>query len=64
MELKLNVSYQPRIITDPVRCVRCDGKMQNALTDTEKFTYDAEFWNEYQDKFYLQTGTIPYAFKM
>ena len=63
MELKLTVNYQPRIITDPVRCVRCDGNMQNVLTDTEKFTYDAEFWNEYRDKFYLQTGTIPYAFK-
>lgn len=55
MELKLNVSYQPRIITNPVRY---DSKMQNTLTDTEKFTYDAEFWSEYKDKFYLQSDTL------
>lgn len=55
MELKLNVSYQPRIITNPVRY---DDKMQNVLTDTEKFTYDAEFWREYKDKFYLQSDML------
>ena len=55
MELKLNVSYQPRIITNPVRY---DNKMRNILTDTEKFTYDAEFWNVYKDKFYLESDTL------
>ena len=30
MELKLTVSYQPRIITNPVRY---DSKMNNTLTD-------------------------------
>ena len=49
MELKLTVSYQPRITTNPVRY---NSKMQNVLTDAEKFTYDAEFWNAYRDKFY------------
>ena len=55
MELKLNVKYQPRIITNPVRY---DNKMRNTLTDTEKFTYDAEFWNVYKDKFYLESDTL------
>ena len=55
MELKLTVKYQPRIITNPVRY---DDKMQNILTDAEKFTYDAEFWNECKDKFYLQSGLL------
>lgn len=55
MELKLNVKYQPRIITNPVRY---NSKMQNILTDTEKFTYDAEFWNTYRDKFYLESDTL------
>lgn len=59
MELKLNVSYQPRIITNPVRY---DSKMQNVLTDAEKFTYDAEFWNVYRDKFYLQSGLLQDSF--
>lgn len=55
MKLKLNVKYQPRIITNPVRY---DNKMRNALTNTEKFTYDAEFWREYKDKFYLQSDAL------
>lgn len=55
MELKLNVKYQPRIITNPVRY---DDKMQNILTDAEKFAYDSEFWNEYKDKFYLQSDAL------
>jgi hypothetical protein len=55
MELKLTVSYQPRIITNPVRY---DSKMQNILTDAEKFTYDAEFWHEYKDKFYLESDAL------
>lgn len=55
MELKLNVKYQPRIITN---LVRYDGGMKNILTDTEKFTYDAEFWREYKDKFYLQSDAL------
>lgn len=55
MELKLTVSYQPRIITNPVRY---DSKMYNTLTDNEKFTYDSMFWNEYRDKFYLQSDTL------
>lgn len=59
MELKLTVSYQPRIITNPVRY---NSKMQNVLTDAEKFTYDAEFWNAYCDKFYLQSGLLQDSF--
>lgn len=55
MELKLTVNYQPRITTNPVRY---NSKMQNVLTDAEKFTYDAEFWNAYRDKFYLQTSHL------
>lgn len=55
MELKLTVSYQPRIVTNPVRY---DSKMHNTLTDNEKFTYDSEFWNEYRDKFYLQYSQL------
>ena len=55
MELKLNVSYQPRIITNPVRYA---SKMQNILTDAEKFAYDAEFWREYKDKFYLESDAL------
>lgn len=55
MELKLTVSYQPRIITNPVRY---DSKMNNTLTDNEKFTYDSLFWSEYRDKFYLQSDTL------
>lgn len=55
MELQLTVSYQPRITTNPVRY---NSKMQNVLTDAEKFTYDAEFWNAYRDKFYLQTSHL------
>lgn len=55
MELKLNVKYQPRIITNPVRY---DNKMKNILTDTEKFAYDSEFWREYKDKFYLESDTL------
>ena len=55
MELKLNVKYQPRIITNPVRY---DNKMKNILTDTEKFAYDAEFWREYKDKFYLESDAL------
>lgn len=55
IELKLNVKYQPRIITNPVRY---NSKMQNILTDAEKFTYDAEFWNTYRDKFYLESDTL------
>lgn len=59
MELKLNVKYQPRIITKPVRY---NSKMQNVLTDAEKFTYDSEFWNEYKHKFYLQSGLLQDSF--
>lgn len=59
MELKLNVSYQPRVVTNPVRY---NDKMQNVLTDTEKFTYDAEFWNEYKNKFHLQSGLLQDSF--
>ena len=55
MELKLTVSYQPRIITNPVRY---DSKMNNTLTDNEKFTYDSLFWNEYRDRFYLQSDIL------
>lgn len=55
MELKLNVKYQPRIITNPVRY---DNKMRNILTDTEKFAYDAGFWREYKDKFHLQSAKL------
>ena len=55
MELKLNVKYQPRIITNPVRC---DNKMKNILTDAEKFAYDSEFWREYKDKFYLESDAL------
>ena len=55
MKLKLNVKYQPRIITNPVRY---DSKMKNILTDTEKFAYDSEFWREYKDKFYLESDTL------
>ena len=60
MELKLTVNYRPRIITNPVRY---DSKMQNVLTDAEKFTYDAEFWNEYRDKFYLESRLLQYSFE-
>ena len=59
MELKLTVNYQPRITTNPVRY---NSKMQNVLTDAEKFTYDAEFWNVYRDKFYLQSGLLQDSF--
>ena len=59
MELKLTVSYQPRITTNPVRY---NSKMQNVLTDAEKFTYDAEFWNAYRDKFYLESGLLQDSF--
>lgn len=55
MELKLNVKYQPRIITNPVRY---NSKMKNTLTDAEKFNYDSVFWNEYRDKFYLQSSQL------
>ena len=55
MELKLTVSYQPRIITNPVRY---DSKMNNILTNNEKFAYDAEFWREYKDKFYLESDAL------
>lgn len=60
MELKLTVSYQPRIITNPVRY---DSKMHNTLTDNEKFTYDSMFWNEYRDKFYLESRLLQYSFE-
>lgn len=60
MELKLTVNYQPRIVTNPVRY---DSKMQNVLTDAEKFTYDSEFWNVYKDKFYLQSGLLQDSFR-
>ena len=60
MELKLTVSYQPRIITNPVRY---DSKMNNTLTDNEKFTYDSLFWNEYRDKFYLESRLLQYSFE-
>ena len=60
MELKLTVSYQPRIITNPVRY---DSKMNNILTDNEKFTYDSWFWNEYRDKFYLESRLLQYSFE-
>ena len=60
MELKLTVSYRPRIITNPVRY---DSKMNNTLTDNEKFTYDSLFWNEYRDKFYLESRLLQYSFE-
>lgn len=60
MKLKLTVSYQPRIITNPVRY---DSKMNNTLTDNEKFTYDSLFWNEYRDKFYLESRLLQYSFE-
>ena len=60
MELRLNVKYQPRIITNPVRY---DSKMYNTLTDNEKFTYDSMFWNEYRDKFYLESRLLQYSFE-
>ena len=60
MELKLTVNYQPRIITNPVRY---DSKMNNILTDNEKFTYDSLFWNEYRDKFYLESRLLQYSFE-
>lgn len=59
MELKLTVNYQPRITTNPVRY---NSKMQNVLTDTEKFTYDTEFWNAYRDKFYLESRLLQDSF--
>ncbi len=37
--------------------------MQNVLTDAEKFTlYDAEFWNAYRDKFYLESSLLQDSF--
>lgn len=59
MELKLTVKYQPRIT---MNSVRYNSKMQNVLTDAEKFTYDAEFWNKYKDKFYLQSVLLQDSF--
>ena len=59
MELKLTVKYQPKIVTNPVRY---DDKMQNVLTDADKFTYDSKFWNEYKHKFYLQSGLLQDSF--